>query len=68
VFRDATWLAEEGAVAEQPGLIGREFTIEVAAGQTIVVEKTVAIATSRDRAVSDPGAAAVAWLGGRRLL
>jgi trehalose/maltose hydrolase-like predicted phosphorylase len=62
VFRDGTWLAEEGAVTTQPGRIGREFTIEVTAGQTVVVEKIVAIATSRDRAVSDAGAAAAAWL------
>jgi trehalose 6-phosphate phosphatase len=62
LFRDGARLAEEGAVTEQAGRIGREFAIEVAAGQTIVVEKTVAIATSRDRAVSDAGAAAAAWL------
>ena len=62
VFRDGAWLAEEGAVTEQPGRIGREFAIDVAAGQTVVVEKTVAIATSRDRAVSDVGAAAAGWL------
>jgi len=64
VFRDGVWLTGEGAVAEQPGRIGREFAIDVAAGETIVVEKTVAIATSRDRAVSDVGVAAVAWLDG----
>jgi trehalose 6-phosphate phosphatase len=64
VFRDGTWLAGEGTAAEQPGRVGREFAIEVAAGETVVVEKTVAIATSRDRAVSDAGTAAVAWLDG----
>jgi trehalose 6-phosphate phosphatase len=62
VFRDGTRLAEEGAVTTRPGRIGREFTIEAAAGHTVVVEKIVAIATSRDRAVSDAGAAATAWL------
>lgn len=62
VFQDGTWLTEEGAVAEQPGRIGREFAIEVAAGQTVVAEKTVAIATSRDRAISGAGVAAAGWL------
>jgi trehalose/maltose hydrolase-like predicted phosphorylase len=64
VFKDGIRLAAEGEVAEQPGRIGRELTLEVAAGQMIVVEKTVAIATSRDRAVSGTGAAAAAWLEG----
>jgi len=64
VFCDGAWLADEGAVTEQPGRIGREFAIDVAEGQTVVVEKTVAIATSRDRAVSDVGAAAAGWLDG----
>jgi trehalose/maltose hydrolase-like predicted phosphorylase len=64
LFRDGARLAEEGTVTEQPGLIGREFAIKVAAGQTVVVEKTVAIATSRDRAVCDVGGAAVGWLDG----
>ena len=64
VFRDGTRLAGKSAVTEQPGRIGREFMIEIAAGQTVVVEKIVAIATSRDRAVSDVGAAAAGWLAG----
>jgi trehalose/maltose hydrolase-like predicted phosphorylase len=62
VFLNGTQLAVDGAVTGLPGRIGREFTIEVAAGQTVVVEKTVAIATSRDRAISDVGAAATGWL------
>jgi alpha,alpha-trehalase len=64
VFRDGALLAGDGSVAERPGRIGREFAIDVAAGQTMVVEKTVAIATSRDRAVSDAGTAAARWLEG----
>ena len=64
VFKDGSRLAEEGTVTEQPGRIGREFAIEVTAGQTVLVEKTVAIATSRDRAVSDAGVAAAGWLEG----
>lgn len=64
LFRDGARLAEEGAVSAQAGRIGREFAIEMAAGQTVVIEKTVAIATSRDHAVSDAGAAAIGWLDG----
>jgi trehalose 6-phosphate phosphatase len=64
LFRDGARLAAEGAVTAQAGRIDGEFAIEVAAGQTVVVEKTVANATSRDRALSDAGAAAVGWLDG----
>jgi beta-phosphoglucomutase family hydrolase len=38
--------------------IGHEFTVEVAAGQPVTVEKAVAVATSRDRAISTPAEAA----------
>jgi trehalose 6-phosphate phosphatase len=64
IVKDGIRLAGEAEVTEQPGRIGREFAIEVAAGQMVVVEKTVSIATSRDRAVSGTGAAAAAWLEG----
>jgi len=62
LFRDGARLPADGAVTVQAGRIGREFAIEVAAGQAVVVEKTVAIATSRDRAVSEAGAAVAGWL------
>jgi alpha,alpha-trehalase len=62
VFRDGALLSGEPAVTEQPGRIGCEFTIDVDAGQTVVAEKTVAVATSRDRATCDTGAAAAGWL------
>jgi trehalose/maltose hydrolase-like predicted phosphorylase len=62
VFCDGALPAGKPAVTEQPGRIGGEFAIGVDAGQAIVAEKTVAIATSRDRAVCDAGAAAAGWL------
>jgi trehalose/maltose hydrolase-like predicted phosphorylase len=62
LFRDGSWLAGQGAVTERPGWIGREFAIAASQGQAVTVEKTVAIATSRDRAVGDVGTAAAAWL------
>lgn len=49
-------------VTERPGWIGTELTTEAARGQAVVIEKTVAVATSRDRAISEPGQAAVSWL------
>lgn len=62
VFKDGARLAGKASVTEQPGRISQEFAIAVTAGQTVIVEKTVAIVTSRDRAVGDPGAAAARWL------
>ena len=57
-------VAGRRAVTERPGWIGCEVTAEAAAGQPVVVEKTVAITTSRDRAVSDVGQAAADRLRG----
>jgi len=62
VFNGGARLAAKASAARQPGRVGCEFAIAVAAGQTVVAEKTVAVATSRDRAVSDVGAAAARWL------
>jgi trehalose/maltose hydrolase-like predicted phosphorylase len=62
LFRDGALLAGNVTVTERPGRIGTEFTVNASQGQTVVVEKTVALATSRDRAVSDVGASAVRWL------
>jgi beta-phosphoglucomutase family hydrolase len=42
--------------------VGHEFSIAVAAGAPVAVEKVVAIATSRDRAVSTPALAVVGWV------
>jgi alpha,alpha-trehalase len=64
VFRDGAHLPGSDSVTEQPGRIGCDFSVTVAAGQPVVAEKTVAVATSRDRAVSEAGAAAAAWLDG----
>ena len=64
VFRDGAQLPGSDSVTEQPGRIGCEFSVTVAAGQPVAAEKTVAIATSRDRAVRDAGVAAAGWLDG----
>ncbi|EHR50859.1 trehalose/maltose hydrolase or phosphorylase [Saccharomonospora marina XMU15] len=41
------------AVAE-PGVVGREFLVEARPDLPVVVEKVVAVHTSRDRAISEP--------------
>ena len=42
--------------------VGHEFFVALAAGTPATVEKVVAVATSRDRAVSTPGLAVVDWV------
>jgi trehalose 6-phosphate phosphatase len=49
-------------VVREPGRIGHELRVGVAAGEQVTVEKLVTIFTSRDAASSDPGAEAVARL------
>ncbi|HUF80198.1 MAG TPA: beta-phosphoglucomutase family hydrolase, partial [Burkholderiales bacterium] len=43
---------------EQPGYVGHELGIELAQGETLVIEKLVSLYTSRDRAISECGLAA----------
>ncbi|TDX31053.1 trehalose/maltose hydrolase-like predicted phosphorylase [Modicisalibacter xianhensis] len=43
---------------EEAGYIAQEMTFELAAGGEAVVEKVVALHTSRDRAIAEPGLAA----------
>ena len=45
---------------EEPGYIGQELSLDLAAGGTVVVEKVAALYTSRDHATSEPREAAVA--------
>ncbi len=62
VFHDGVAVRADPAVSEQPGLIGQQFDIDVAKRDKVVIEKTVAITTSRDRAVSEAGIAAAEWV------
>ncbi len=62
LFRNGARADDRGTACQEPGRIGREYAIDVAAEDTVVVEKTVAITTSRDRAVADVGVAAATWL------
>lgn len=45
-------------VEDEPGRIGHGLSLELAEGRPVTVEKTVALFTSRDQAVSEPQAAA----------
>ncbi|MFF0814889.1 trehalose-phosphatase [Rhodococcus sp. NPDC003318] len=52
---------------DSAGLVGHDICVDVERGQSVTVEKTVALFTGRDHAVSDPADAAVrrvAGLGG----
>jgi beta-phosphoglucomutase family hydrolase len=43
---------------DEPGYIGQEFVVELRKSETLAVEKLAAFYTSRDDAISEPGAAA----------
>lgn len=49
-------------VLSEPGRIGHEMTAEVARGDVVKVDKTVAVTTSRDSAIWDVSVAAADWL------
>ncbi|MCB2102426.1 MAG: glycoside hydrolase family 65 protein [Rhodobacterales bacterium] len=52
-----------GGVEKRPGYIAQEQAFDITDGQTARVEKTVAIFSSRDRALSEPGVEARTWIG-----
>jgi trehalose 6-phosphate phosphatase len=47
----------------EPDRIDLQMRLDVGQGDEVVVEKVVALTTSRDRAISEPVSAAVEWLG-----
>ncbi len=62
LFRNGALVDENPAVIGAPGRIGHEMVIDVAQEDAVTIEKTVAIVTSRDHAVSDMALAAADWL------
>ena len=48
---------------EDAGYVGQEFTLDLQAGHPVTIEKVMAVATSRDRAVSTAALSAVAAVG-----
>ena len=62
LFRNGELVTEAPTLIGKPGRIGHDMVLEVAAADEVTVEKTVAIATSRDHATSDVARAASDWL------
>jgi len=58
VFHGGVRVSPEATVSQQPGRISQQFQIDMARRDKVLIEKTVAITTSRDRAISDVGVAA----------
>ncbi|MGQ7241928.1 glycoside hydrolase family 65 protein [Salinicola sp. V024] len=58
VFVGATPLEVERKTIREERYIADELTLELTSGQTVTVEKVVALFSSRDRAIADPALAA----------
>jgi len=48
------------SVSTEPGFVAHEFRLDLTAGAPVTIEKVVALHTSRDLAISEPGLAAAA--------
>ncbi|HEU4450663.1 MAG TPA: glycosyl hydrolase family 65 protein [Gaiellaceae bacterium] len=57
--RDGAPVPAERAPVEDPTAVGHELSLDLAEGRALTVEKVVAVHTSRDAAISEPGYAAV---------
>jgi trehalose/maltose hydrolase-like predicted phosphorylase len=62
LFRNGARVTKDATVISGHGRIGLDIVVDVTEGDEITVEKTVAVATSRDHAVSDTAVAAADWL------
>jgi alpha,alpha-trehalase len=62
LFRNGGRVTKHATMISSHGRIGHELVVDVTEGDEIMVEKTVAIATARDHAVSDIAVAAADWL------
>ncbi|MEO3785511.1 glycosyl hydrolase family 65 protein [Actinocorallia sp. B10E7] len=65
--RSTLWRGErrcdaERRLVEEPSWIGHDVAVDVAAGDSVTLEKIVTVFTGRDRAVSEPAAEAARWL------
>lgn len=63
VFHGEVPLPVERRLIEEEGYIAHALSFAVEAGRPVTVEKVVALHTSRDRAISEPGVAAETTLG-----
>ena len=55
VFRNGDRLAPQPEVREEPGAVSMVLSFPVGEGDEVIVEKVVALFTSRDAAISEPG-------------
>jgi trehalose/maltose hydrolase-like predicted phosphorylase len=62
LFRNGTRVDIDADVISGQGRIGHDIVIDVTEGDEITIEKTVAVTTSRDHAISDVATAAAGWL------
>src|SRR5690606_509880 len=58
ILRDGKVEAPARRVIEEPAYVAHEFDVELEQGIPLVLEKVLAIYTSRDHAISEPGVAA----------
>jgi alpha,alpha-trehalase len=58
LYRDATELEAERRTEERESWIGQDLAVDLREGEAVTVEKIVAIFTSRDNAIAEPGIAA----------
>ncbi|MCC7548924.1 MAG: beta-phosphoglucomutase family hydrolase [Burkholderiales bacterium] len=57
-FIGSTHVEPDRRLVEESGYVGQEFQVELSEGETLVLEKVVALHTSRDYAISEPALAA----------
>jgi trehalose/maltose hydrolase-like predicted phosphorylase len=63
VVRDGQAVAAGRRTATEPGFVAQHLTVEAREGEPVTVEKVVALSTSRDRAIAEPGDAARGRVG-----
>ena len=63
VVRDGRPLSVQRRTVQEPGLIAQHLLLDVREGEPVTVEKVVALFTSKDRAIAEPGDAARGRVG-----
>jgi alpha,alpha-trehalase len=63
MVRDGQMVAVGRRTVQEPGLVAHHLTVDVRQGEPVTVEKLVALYTSRDQAIAEPGDAARGRVG-----
>jgi trehalose 6-phosphate phosphatase len=63
VTRDGQPLTVERRTVREPGFVAQHLAVDVRAGEPVTAEKLVALFTSKDRAIAEPGDAARGRIG-----